>query len=143
MLMGMLAISQERAAALLQEAGGEVETAVALHFSAGPAPAAAESPRAKLRSILGHQSCSQQQATALLRRAGGSVEAAVDMFFIQQEEAGPGPSTRVQRAQSQPISIRWGSFTITLTDKSRSQLHSPSNEVACTTTHPTKHVHLL
>jgi hypothetical protein len=107
LLVSMLNISQGRAEQLLAESGGNIETAVALHFSrAGPSGAPAlgrESPRSQLRAIVGGSQVSLQQAAALLQRAGGSVEAAADLFFSQQEEA--GPSSAAAREQSEPISI--------------------------------------
>ncbi len=103
-LISVLNVSREVAQRLLREAGGDVETAIALHFStAQPAQALAsgsDSPRSQLRAIVG--GISQPQATALLRKAGGSVEAAADLYFSRLEA---GPSRAVPRAPSEPISL--------------------------------------
>lgn len=85
-LVAILGVSQRRAAELLREAGGEVETAVALHFSSNGAAsreAAADSPRSQLRSIVGMQ-LSRERAAAMLARAGGDVQLAADRFFAEE-----------------------------------------------------------
>jgi len=73
---------------LLEQAGGSVETAVALFFSSqqGPfPPEQSDSPVAQLRAILG-PSVTTSQASRLLERGHNSVQEAIDLYYTTDGE---------------------------------------------------------
>jgi hypothetical protein len=84
-------VNDARAEQLLQEAGGDVSTAVALHFSglAPAAPAAAQTPVQQLQGIIGP--VGDNLLRSLLQRADQNVELAVNLYFSDQQEAQGGP----------------------------------------------------
>ena len=78
-LREVLGVTAAVARGLLQQAGGDVEGAIAQHL-AGVGPSGPQSPRSQLVDTL-DGAVDRAQAQRLLARAGGSVEAAVDLFF--------------------------------------------------------------
>ena len=90
-LREVLGVTSAVARGLLEQSGGELEGAVALHV-AGVGPAQPQTPRSLLVSTL-DGALDRTQAQRLLQRAGGRVEAAVDLFFTsgvpQASDEGP------------------------------------------------------
>ena len=83
---------------LLQQAGGDADSAVALGL-AGHAQEEPSTPRSQLRAVIGGE-VTRQQAARLLARAGGSVQAAAELYLDEGAGAAGPPG-----AQDDVISI--------------------------------------